>query len=106
MNTNFVTSKPISRDFANKEIRRYLAYRNESEKKDIFRDLTLKGAQTYYSSDEVSFIFKKSELDNLFAGGDANAYRIYYGATPEGKPTLVVVPCRIDPLQTEGKDYP
>ena len=94
--TSFEASKFISRDDANTEIREYLRYREESEKKEIFNSLE-PVARNYFLSDELSFIFKKSELDELISRGKANAFRIYYAAAPGGKPTLVVVPCVIEP---------
>ena len=95
-------SKPISKDEANEEIRRYLRYREESDEKEIFKSLT-PGAQKFYLSNEVSFIFKKSDLERLIVDG-ANAYRIYYAANPEGVPTVVVVACLIKPKKPQGKD--
>lgn len=89
------TSKFITRDFANKEIRQYLKFKEESIKQDIFKNLKDPAAKEYYSSNEVSFIFRKSELDELFMDDKANAFRIYYAATAEGEPTLVVVACEL-----------
>lgn len=97
------TSRTITTSFANKEIRRYLKFREEGDRENIFKSLK-PGAKKYYESNEVSFIFKKKELDDLIAKKDANAYRIYYGATPTGEPTLIVVPCQIEAKATDGKD--
>ena len=89
------TSKFITRDFANQEIRQYLKFREESMKQNIFKSLKDPAAREYYSSNEVSFIFRKSELEELFVDPKANAFRIYYAATAEGEPTLVVVACEL-----------
>lgn len=105
-------SRTISESLADEEIRRYLKFREESEKKKAYDSLEPL-AKKYYTSDEVSFIFTKSELDKLLQGTDevagdgpkANAFRIYYGATDTGVPTLVVVACSINTSKTyQGKD--
>ena len=82
--SSFEASKFISRDDANTEIREYLRYREESEKKEIFNSLE-PVPRNYFLSDELSFIFKKSELDELISRGKANAFRIYYAAAPGGR---------------------
>src|SRR5687768_16052282 len=105
-------SRTISEKLADDEIKRYLKFREESAEKKSFDSLDSL-AKKYYTSDEVSFIFTKSDLDELLQGAmesnakgpKANAFRIYYGATDNGVPTLVVVACSINAIQTyEGKD--
>jgi hypothetical protein len=88
------TSHAISREDANKEIRRFLAIREEINQTGLPKELS-DGARNYLASTTLSFVFHKNQVDNLFKAGDANAYRIYFAAKENGNPTLVIFPCTI-----------
>jgi hypothetical protein len=89
----------ISRRDANDEIRQFLKIRAE-----IFDSIDIDelsdAAGKFLSSDLVSFVFYKDQLDALFATVSANTYRVYLAADAYGYPTLVVIPCQLSADET------
>lgn len=92
--------QPISRSEINNDVKRYC---------EFHRELSLKGAnlsaaaKEFYSASEISFVFEKKDVDDLFSRNKfADALRIYYGSHADGTPTLILVAAKV--FQTaEGK---
>lgn len=84
----------ISKEEAESEIKKYL---------EIFKDATpfiskIPDATTlnYYNGDEISFIFEKTVIDAMWAlNPTSNGLRVYYGSHDNGRPTLILIPCKI-----------
>lgn len=102
----------ITRKMAEDEIEKYLSIRKETFTivKAVVDNLPLTsdgdGAKTYFSDTEISFVFDKTSIDEVFrlGGEHCNGLRVYYGAAPSDEPTLsiqkgsttvVLVPCKI-----------
>ena len=86
---------PISRDAANKEIRRYLKMQ-ESILKAKYFDRLPKEVQKFIGSRRISFAFYREEVLELLAKvPDANGLRIYLALNKSNSRTTVMVPCQI-----------
>jgi hypothetical protein len=91
------TSQKYPLDKANKEIRRFLKIQDDINKPELLNQMP-EEARTYLSSNKISFVVYKHELDDMFAAaGDANAFRIYLGAKVESNErSLVIFACKVD----------
>jgi len=86
---------PISRDAANKEIRRYLKTQEAILASKYFNRLP-KEVQKFIGSKRISFAFYKEEILELFAKvPDANGLRIYLALNKSRSRTTVMTPCDI-----------
>jgi len=86
---------PISRDAANKEIRRYLKMQEAILKSKYF-DRLPKEVKTFIGSRRISFAFYKEEVLDLFAKvPGANGLRIYMALNRSKSRTAVMTPCQI-----------
>jgi hypothetical protein len=88
------TEHGITRVDANAEIKKFMEIRGELYQPDVVAQLS-PSAQAYVSSNHLSFVFYKDQLDALFSTVDANAYRVYLAAKSSGQPSLVIVPCEL-----------
>jgi hypothetical protein len=89
----------ISKNDANYEIRRFLEIRSQVNQPNILNQLP-EYARNYLSSQTLSFVFYKDQLDDLFAAVVANGFRVYFAAKQSGQPSLVIIPCSINADET------
>lgn len=83
----------ISRTDINTDVKKYVKV--QSEILPLLSKVTPE-AKRFFSADEISFVFEKSDLDDLFEQNpSANALRIYYGSRADGTPTLILVAARL-----------
>ena len=93
MNT-YNSSHDISREDANIEVRKFLEIRDEIVNSGVANQLS-ESARNYLNSQNLSFVFYKDQLQNIFTRVTANAARIYFAADNYGKPTLIIIPCEL-----------
>jgi hypothetical protein len=114
--------KFITMATATGQVKEYLRIRDHEETQKALTAIPVRKIREYYLDRELSFIFSKDLLNQLFALDDCNGVRVYYAAhssseaEPEtetdpgggdladepglGAPTLVVVPCHINEDET------
>lgn len=87
--------QPISRDDINEDVKKYVQI--QSEIIPLLSGVISPEAKKYYESKEISFLFSKTGLDELFESNPtADALRVYYGSHADGTTSLILVAAQLD----------
>jgi hypothetical protein len=87
----------IPKEEAEFYVKKYMELQDSLRNSGALNQVTNPDAQTYYSTNYISFVFEKYRVDALFANNpEADALRIYYGAHENGDPTIVLVAAQMN----------
>ncbi len=92
--------QPISREEINADVKKYVELQNEII--PLLDGTISNEAKTYYEAKEISFLFRKAGLDELFeANPSADALRVYYASHADGTPSVILVAAELVESQNE-----
>ena len=89
-----MAGNPISRQEINDDVKKYVQL--QAEILPLLTAAISPEAKNYYEAKEISFLFEKQGLDDLFAANPtADALRVYYASHNDGTPSVILVAARI-----------
>jgi hypothetical protein len=82
--------KSISRADINDDVKKYVELQNEII--PLLNDQISREAQNFYEAKEISFLFEKQGLDDLFAANpSADVLRVYLASHADGTPSVILI---------------
>lgn len=86
--------QPISRTDINNDVKKYVELQGEII--PLLGTKVSSEAKTFYQAKEISFLFDKKDLDDLFtANPSSDALRVYYASHADGTPSVILIAAKL-----------